>query len=142
MPKGYSASTITPTPEIIADILSSELSIRSLCTKHNMGYTHVRNILKRAGITKTSKTGPVPKPKPPKVIKEKKPKELPIRVIKKEVKSTANTKFELQKERLENAKSAQEVYREMEIKKIAEGYKYVKRIGRFGILETVLVKQN
>jgi len=107
-----------------------------------MGYTHVRNILKRAGITKTSKTGPVPKPKPPKVIKEKKPKELPIRVIKKEVKSTANTKFELQKERLENAKSAQEVYREMEIKKIAEGYKYVKRIGRFGILETVLVKQN
>jgi len=78
-------------------------------------------------------------PKIPVVLK---PKELPIKMIKKEAKLTANTKWELEKERLDNAKSAQEKYKEMEAKKKEEGYKFVTRIGRLGIKETVLVKSN
>ena len=150
MPKGYGPDTITPTQEMIDDIVSSDLSIRLLGIKHGLGFTHVRNILKRAGILKTTKSGPPVKIKEPKPKKEKlpkipvvlKPKELPIKMIKKEAKLTANTKWELEKERLDNAKSAQEKYKEMEAKKKEEGYKFVTRIGRLGIKETVLVKSN
>jgi len=147
MPKGFKPDTILPTQEIIDDILSSGESIRQLGLKHGLGFTHVRNILKRAGITKTTKPGPPIKIKKPKPKKEKLPKlpelkhkELPIKVIKKETKLTANTKFELEKERLDNAKAAQEKYKEMEAKKKEEGYEWKTRIGRFGIVEKVFVK--
>jgi len=149
MPKGFKENTITPTQEMIDDILSSGDSIRQLGERHGLGFTHVRNILKRAGIMKETKPGPTAKIKKPKPPKEKLPKipvdlrskELPIKVIKKEVvKLTANTKFELEKERLDNAKEAQSKYKEMESKKIAEGYKWQTRVGRFGIIEKVFIK--
>ena len=148
MPKGFKPDTILPTQEIIDDILSSGESIRQLGLKHGLGFTHVRNILKRAGITKTTKPGPpikIKKPKPPKeklpkIPVDLRPKELPIKVMKKESKLTANTKFELEKERLDNAKEAQNKYKEMESKKISEGYKWQTRVGRFGIIEKVFIK--
>jgi len=87
-----------------------------------------------------------PRPKKEKVILNSRgKKELPVKLIVTKKKSESvgmrETKHEYEAKQLEKAKKVKEDYKEIERKKMAEGYKYVTRVGRFGIKETVLIKQ-
>ena len=75
-------------------------------------------------------------------VKIKVKKELPKKIIKpKDPKPAFKTRHEVEHEQKAKAVKAKNDYKAIEAKKMAEGYKYITRIGRFGIKETVLIKQ-
>jgi len=84
-----------------------------------------------------------PRPKKERVIKEKviEPKVI-VKKLKSEVKRAAmvKNKFEEYNAEKRKAEKAKELYKAMEAKKREDGFKWITRVGKHGIKETVFIK--
>lgn len=119
-PTGVAGLTLTPAKEsILKELKEGKLTGNEIAEKYHVSPSYVSRL----------------KPKEPKKKKE---------AMKANIKKlTPMKKSKMEEESIEmaKAKKAKELYKAMEVKKKEDGFRWITRVGKHGIKETVFIKQ-
>lgn len=142
------------TDQMITRLKDVTISGRKLSVELGISPDIVSRKRKELGVNydEWKKDNPAPRtkraytPRPKKItVNSRGKKELPVKLIvtkkKSESAPMAKTQFEIQSERMEKARLTAEKHKEKESLELATTHKFITRIGRFGIRETVKVKR-